>query len=173
MLAVDRTHSTLSIPQSLRVVGLVAGSIGVLEIGLSTLAYAHIKPGFNLLATYLSDIGATPVWPQILFNAVMLIVSPLRYLVLVLLVLRLYQFGAGRTFGKTVLILGVFTTIGTIIMTAVPYTVNLSIHKLGLLRSGSPSGSDRRARMAIKNSTAQFAHSLFCLCSYLSDFLHA
>lgn len=125
-------YSTLSIPHSLRVVGLAAGSIGVLEIVLSTIAYAAIKQGFDLLATYLSDIGATPVWPQVFFNAGMLIVSPLRYVVLVLLVLRLYQLGAGRTFGTTTLILGVLTTIGTIIMTAVPYTVDMNIHKLGM-----------------------------------------
>jgi len=125
-------YSKLSIPHSLRVIGLAAGSIGVLEIFLSTIAYAAIKPGFDLLATYLSDFGATPVWPQIFFNAGMLIVSPLRYVVLVLLVLRLYQLGAGRAFGTAVLILGIFTTLGTIIMTAVPYTVDMNIHKLGM-----------------------------------------
>lgn len=132
MLAIYRTQSTLSIPRSLKIVGLVAGSIGVLEIVLSTIAYAAVRPGFDLLATYLSDIGATPVWPQIFFNAGMLIVSPLRYVVLVLLVLRLYQLGAGRAFGTAVLILGVFTTLGTIIMTAVPYTVDVNIHKMGM-----------------------------------------
>ena len=132
MFAQVGKHSTLSIPRSLMAVGLVAGSIGVLEIILATIAYAAVKPGFDLLATYLSDIGATPVWPQIFFNAGMLIVSPLRYIVLVLLVLRLYQFGAGRAFGTAVLIIGVFTTLGTIIMTAVPYTVDVNIHKLGM-----------------------------------------
>jgi hypothetical membrane protein len=122
----------LSIPRSLKVVGLVTGSIGVLAIVLSALAYAVVKPGFDILATYLSDIGATPIWPQIFFNVGMLVVSPLRYVVLVLLVLRLYQFGAGRAFGTGVLILGVFTTVGTIIMTAVPYTVDVNVHKLGM-----------------------------------------
>ena len=132
MTTIEKTVPTLSIPRSLKVVGLVTGSIGVLEIVLSTIAYAAIMPGFNLLATYLSDISATPIWPQIFFNAGMLIVSPLRYVVLVLVVLRLYQLGAGQTFGKTALILGVFTSVGTIIMTAVPYTVNVNIHKLGI-----------------------------------------
>jgi hypothetical membrane protein len=125
-------YATLSIPRSLKSVGLVTGSIGVLEIVLSTIAYAAVKPGFDLLATYLSDFGATPVWPQVFFNAGMLIVSPLRYVVLALLVLRLYQLGAGRVFGTTTLILGVFTTLGTVIMTAVPYTVDVNIHKLGM-----------------------------------------
>ncbi len=132
MLIESKTQSMLSIPRSLKAVGLVTGSIGVLEIVLSTIAYAAVRPGFDLLATYLSDIGATPVWPQVFFNAGMLIVSPLRYVVLVLLVLRLYQLGAGRAFGRAILILGVFTTLGTIIMTAVPYTLDVNIHKLGL-----------------------------------------
>ena len=132
MLVSSRTQSMLSIPQSLRTIGLATGAIGVLCVFLSTLAYAVVEPGFDLLATYLGDIGATPIWPQIFFNAGMLIVSPLRYVVLILLVLRLYQLGAGHAFGTAVLILGVFTTLGTIIMTAVPYTVDVSIHKIGI-----------------------------------------
>lgn len=132
MLAQARTQSTLSISRSLKVVGVVTGSIGVLTLALATIAYAVVRPGFDLPATYLSDIGATPVWPQVFFNAGMLIVSPMRYVVLVLLVLRLDQLGARQAFGKAVLILGLFTTLGTIIMTAVPYTVNANIHKLGI-----------------------------------------
>lgn len=123
---------TISIPRSLLMVGLVAGIIGVLEIVLSTIAYANVKPGFDFFATYLSDIGATPVWPQVFFNAGLLIVAPLRYIVLVLLVFRLYQLGAGRAFGAAVLIIGVFTTLGTIIMSAIPYTISVEIHKLGI-----------------------------------------
>ena len=132
MVVSSRTQSILSIPQSLRTLGLVTGTIGVLGLFLSTLAYAAVETGFDLFATYLSDIGATPVWPQVIFNAGMLIVAPLRYIVLVLLVLLLYQFGAGRGFGTAVLILGVFTTLGTIIITAVPYTVDVNIHKMGM-----------------------------------------
>ncbi len=125
-------YATLSVPRSLQLVGLVAGSIGVLGIILSTLAYAAVNPGFPLLATYLSDIGAAPVWPQVFFNASMLIVAPLRYGLLVLLVLRLYELGAGRAFGTATLILGLFTTAGTIVMTAVPYTIDANIHMLGV-----------------------------------------
>ena len=39
----------------------------------------------------------------VFFNTGMLIVSPLRYVVLALLVLRLYELGAGRVFGTTAL----------------------------------------------------------------------
>ena len=123
---------SISIPRSLKITGLVAGSIGLLTMILATLTYAAVKPGFNLLETYLSDMGATPIWPQVFWNSGMLIVSPLRYVVLVLLILRLYQLGAGRIFGAVALIFGFFSSLGTIIMSAVPYTVNLTIHKLGV-----------------------------------------
>ena len=129
---IQTQFKTLSVAQSLRTVGLISGTIGVFEIVLSTLAYLVVNPGFKILETYLSDIGATPVWPQIFFNAGMLIVSPLRYIVLVLLVLRLYQMGAGRLFGYAALITGIFTTLGTIIMTAVPYSVDVTIHMIGM-----------------------------------------
>lgn len=132
MFVHEEKNMTINIPRSLMIVGLIAGSIGVMEIVLSTMAYANVRPGFNLLDTYLSDIGATPVWPQIFFNAGMLIVSPLRYIVLTLLVFRLYQLGAGRAFGRAALTIGVFTTLGTIIMAAVPYSVDVTIHKLGI-----------------------------------------
>lgn len=128
----NTNNITISIPRSLRIIGLTAGSIGVLEIILSTIAYADVKPGFDLFATYLSDIGATPVWPQVFFNAGLLIVAPLRYIFLTLLVFRLYQLGAGRAFGAAVLTIGVFTTSGTIIMSAVPYSISVEIHKLGI-----------------------------------------
>ena len=114
---------SISIPRSLKITGLVAGSIGLLTMILATLTYAAVKPGFNLLETYLSDMGATPIWPQVFWNSGMLIVSPLRYVVLVLLILRLYQLGAGRIFGAVALIFGFFSTLGTIIMSAVPLPV--------------------------------------------------
>lgn len=129
---IAQTNIVLNIPRSLKIVGIVSGCIGVLTILLSSAAYMIANPGSNLFVRYLSDIGATPTWPQVFFNTGMLIVSPLRYVVLVLLVLRLSQLGTGRPFAVTVLSFGVLTTLGTIIMSAVPYTVNVNIHKLGI-----------------------------------------
>jgi hypothetical protein len=80
----------------------------------------------------LSDMGATPVWPQVLFNAPMLINSPLRYLFLVLLVVRLLQLGAGRGFAWAALIAGAFSTCGTIILSAVPETTDAAVHEMGI-----------------------------------------
>jgi hypothetical membrane protein len=122
----------LSIPRSLKVVGIASGTIGILGIILPVIAYAPGHLGFLPFTTYLSDMGATPVWPQILFNAGMLINSPLRYIVLVLLVLRLSQLGAGRGFAWAALIVGVLSTSGTIIMSAVPYSMDATVHEAGI-----------------------------------------
>ena len=51
MLVSNRTKSMLSIPLSLRTIGLVTGTIGVLGVFLSTLSYAIVEPGFDLLYT--------------------------------------------------------------------------------------------------------------------------
>jgi hypothetical membrane protein len=132
MIAQNTKHTTLSIPYSLKMVGIFSGTIGILGIILPMIAYAPEHPGFIPFTTYLSDMGATPVWPQILFNAGMLLNSPLRYLFLVLLVLRLTQLGASRGFDWAALIIGAFSTSGTIIMSAVPHSMDATIHEMGI-----------------------------------------
>jgi len=54
------------------------------------------------------------------------------YLVLVLLALRLTQLGAGRAFVVATLIIGLISGIGTVLMTAVPFSVSPGVHKLGI-----------------------------------------
>jgi len=132
MIAQNSKYFTLSIPNSLKKVGIFSGTLGILGIVLPALAYAPDHPGFLPFTTYLSDMGATPVWPQIFFNTGMLLNSPLRYLFLVLLVLRLTQLGAGRGFGWAALVIGAFSTSGTIMMSAVPSSMNATIHELGI-----------------------------------------
>lgn len=132
MIAQNTKQITLSIPLTLKVTGLASGTLGVLGIVLTVLAYAPGHPGFLPFTTYLSEMGATPVWPQILWNAAMLINAPLRYLVLVLLVLRLLQLGAGSRMAWAVLIVGVLSPLGTIIMSAVPLNMHAEIHELGI-----------------------------------------
>ena len=132
-MIIHRTEQlTLSIPRSLKLVGIVGGTVGVLGIILPAMAYAPGHPGFLPTTAYLSDMGATPIWPQVLFNAGMLLSSPLRYLFLALLVLRLSQLGAGTGFGWAALIIGAFSTAGTIIMAAVPYSVDETTHMVGI-----------------------------------------
>jgi hypothetical protein len=56
----------------------------------------------------------------------------MRYLVIVLLVLRLTQLGAGRPFVVSVLIIGFISSLGTAVMTAVPFSVAPAVHKAGI-----------------------------------------
>jgi len=122
----------LSIPRSLRLVGIIGGVWATLVIFGAVAAYIPAHPDFSLWNTYLSDIGAAPQWPQIIFNAGTLITVPIRYLVLVLLVLRLAQLGAGKAFVIAVLYVGFLSTAGTALMTATPFTVSLTLHKIGI-----------------------------------------
>lgn len=122
----------IHIPSALMVVGLVAGVWALLVTIFAVLAYLPEHPDFSPMTTYLSDIGATAGWPQIIFNSGTLIAAPMRYLVVVLLTLRLAQLGAGRGLTTALLIIGLVSSFGTVVMTAVPYTVSLSIHKLGI-----------------------------------------
>lgn len=122
----------LSVPEVFRSICLASGIFAVLMILFSIAAYIPTHPDFSPFNTFLSDIGDTPGWPQIIFNSGTLIAAPLRYLVLILLVLRMYQLGAGINFGRTVLLIGALATLGTILMTAVPFSVAPSVHKAGI-----------------------------------------
>jgi hypothetical membrane protein len=132
MIVQDGKHTTLSIPETLKVLSIAGGTLGILIVALAVLAYLPDHPDFSPLTTYLSDIGDTAGWPQVLFNSGTLISSPIRFLVLALLVLRLSQFGTGRRFAFAVLTIGALSALGTILMTAVPFSVGPTIHKMGI-----------------------------------------
>jgi hypothetical membrane protein len=123
---------TLSISHSLKVVGIIGGTWAILVILAATLAYLPEHPGFSIFNTYLSDMGDTSGWPQIFWNSGTLIAVPIRYLVLVLLVLRLMQLGAGKSFAIATLIVGFLSTTGTALMTATPFSVSPITHKTGI-----------------------------------------
>ena len=125
-------QTLISIPVSLKIVGIFGATFGLIGTLLAALVYLPSHPEFSMFTTFLSDIGDTPGWPQILFNSTTLIASPIRYLIVALVVLRLSQLGAGRKFANTILILGAVSTIGTILMTAVPFSVGPMIHKAGI-----------------------------------------
>ncbi len=122
----------INIPGALQLVGIIGGVWALLVIMAALLAYLPEHPDFSPFTTFLSDIGDTSGWPQILFNSGTLIAAPIRYLFLILLVLRLLQLGAGRTFAVTALIIGLISTIGTTLMTATPFSVAPTVHKLGI-----------------------------------------
>ena len=132
MLAKKNGQTVISIPGALILIGIISGTWAILVVLTATLAYLPEHPDFSLFSTYLSDIGDTAGWPQIIFNSGTLIAAPMRYLVIVLIVLRLSQFGAGPAFAVSVLIIGFISTSGTVLMTATPLSVSASIHKLGI-----------------------------------------
>jgi len=132
MLAKKNEQTVISIPGALKLIGIITGAWAILVVFTATLAYLPGHPDFSLFTTYLSDIGDTAGWPQILFNSGTLIAAPMRYLVIVLIVLRLTQLGAGHAFAVSVLIIGFVSSSGTVLMTATPLSVSPSIHKLGI-----------------------------------------
>jgi hypothetical protein len=132
MLAQKDNQIAISIPRALLLVGMVGGAWAILVIVAATLAYLPEHPDFSPFTIFLSDIGDTPGWPQILFNSGTLIAVPIRFLALVLIVLRLIQMGAGRTFAVVALIVGFISTSGTALMTASPFSVAPAVHKAGI-----------------------------------------
>ena len=132
MLAKIDNQTAISVPGALKLIGIIGGTWGILVVLSATIAYLPEHPDFSLFTTYLSDIGDTVGWPQILFNSGTLIAAPMRYLTIVLIVLRLTQLGAGSTFAISALIIGFVSSSGTVLMTATPFSVSPSIHKLGI-----------------------------------------
>jgi len=128
----ENKQTNISLPSALKLVGIIAGVWAILVVITSTLSYLSGHPDFSIFTTYLSEIGATAGWPQILFNSGTLIAAPMRYLLIVLLILRMGQLGAGRAFIIVALAIGLLSTVGTVIMTAVPFNVSLTIHKMGI-----------------------------------------
>jgi hypothetical membrane protein len=124
---------TISTAKAFRFTGMAAFILGMLTTILAAIAYAPTNPDFSIFNTYLSDIGDTAGWPQILFNNGTLLSAPLRYAILILLVLRMRTIAENKkSFEIVFLIIGAFSTLGTILMTAVPFSVGPSVHKSGI-----------------------------------------
>ena len=132
MLVKEMSNNLIAVPEALKFVGYVGGTLGILTVIVSILVYLPRYPDFSFFTTYLSDIGDTSGWPQIIFNSGTLLSAPIRYLFIVLLVIRLSQMGAGRTFSIAVLTIGLISTFGTILMTAVSYSIAPAVHKSGI-----------------------------------------
>ncbi len=125
-------EATIPVSRALRIVGITGVVLGIGIVLSSILLYVQ-DHDFSLFTTYLSDIGDTPGWPQTVFNSGMLIIAPLRYLFLILLVLQLGHLGAGRGFSFSALIIGALVVVGSIGMSAIPYSLSLALHKTSAL----------------------------------------
>ena len=125
--------NSISTTKAFRLIGTFTFILAILTVLTSVLAYLPVNPDFSIFTTYLSDIGDTPGWPQVLFNSGTILAAPLRYVVIVLLVLRLRSFRDNKkSFEVAVLTIGAISTIGTVFMTAVPFSVGPAIHKSGI-----------------------------------------
>jgi hypothetical protein len=100
-------NDRIAIPvhQALKLVGILACTWAILVVLSATLAYVAHHPGFSPLTTYLSDIGDTPGAPQL---------------------------GAGRLFGVASVTVGFVSVVGTVLMTAAPFSVAPAVHKMGI-----------------------------------------
>jgi hypothetical membrane protein len=125
--------NSISTSKTFRLIGSFTFILAILTVLTSVLAFLPANPDFSIFTTYLSDIGDTPGWPQILFNSGTILAAPLRYIIIVLLVLRLRGFSENKkSFEVAVLTIGAISTIGTVLMTAVPFSVGPAIHKSGI-----------------------------------------
>ena len=68
MFAQENHQSVIRILSALRLVGIIGGSWAILTILSAVFAYLPGHPHFSLFSTYLSDIGDTPGWPQIILT---------------------------------------------------------------------------------------------------------
>ena len=62
-------QTIISIPVSLKIVGIFGATFGLIGTLWATLVFLPAQPDFSMFTTFLSDIGDTPGWPQILFNS--------------------------------------------------------------------------------------------------------
>ena len=58
-------QSTLSIPRSLKVIGIIGRVFALIVILATIITLLLEQPDFSLIITYLSNIRETPIWPQI------------------------------------------------------------------------------------------------------------
>ncbi len=124
----DKSEPTMGVRTALRAVGWTGVVLAMATVLWSSMLYGQDHE-FSIFRTYLSDIGNTPKWPQVVFNSGMLIAAPLRYLFLILLVLQLRTIGAGQVFAISALIIGAVVVIGSAGLAAIPYSLDMSLHK--------------------------------------------
>jgi hypothetical protein len=125
-------RNMISVMICFRIVGILSIILAISTGLFSSLAYAKAGYDFSIFRTYLSDMGDTPGWPQILFNSGTLLTAPLRLFVVFLLAFTLFSHGTSISLCVLIVAFGFISTTGTILMTAVPYSINLGIHKTGI-----------------------------------------
>lgn len=119
--------AVLRVTPMLYIVGVTGVILSLVTVGGAALLYGQ-QHEFSFVSTYMSDMGNTPVWPQAVFNAGMLIGIPVRFLFLVLLLTLLARAGARRSATSGILVLAGAMAVASTGMYAVPFSVNPAIH---------------------------------------------
>lgn len=129
----NKTTTMFSGLRAFRIMAVVSLLVGIATVAFAVIAYVPIHPQFSVFNTYLSDIGDTAGWPQIIFNNGTILAAPLRVMVVVflLLVLRAYH-GRKPWIEGVILVLAFVSAFGTVCMTAVPYSTGPAVHKAGI-----------------------------------------
>jgi hypothetical membrane protein len=127
-ITMNTKNTTISVTGALTGVGFGGAALGIGTVCLAIAFYVQ-NHAFSIFTTYLSDIGDTQGWPQVTFNTGMLIIAPIRYAFLILLLLRLRDLGAGKLFGILSFGIGTLVVIGSIGMSAIPYSLHMALHK--------------------------------------------
>ena len=129
----NKTGTMFSALRAFRTIAVVSLLIGVLTVTLAVVAYVPTPPPFSIFNTYLSDIGDTAGWPQIIFNNGTILAAPLRVILVALLLIVLRGFESRRPwFEGLVLFISFVSAFGTVCMTAVPYSTGPAVHKAGI-----------------------------------------
>ena len=127
----NKSEPVIGLASALKGIGWTGVALGIARVPFSSLLYVQ-SHGFPY-SRPIRAIRNTPKWPQVVFNAGMLIAAPVRYLFLILLILQLRNVGAGKVFNISALIIGTFVVIGSIGLAAIPYSLDLPLHKKSAL----------------------------------------
>ena len=123
----------ISTSETLRLIGTFTFILAILTVLTSVLAYLPTHSEFSIVVIESRNYAVAVGMPQILFNTGTILAAPLRYIIIVLLVLRFRDMGQiSKSFEIAVLVIGAFSTIGTILMTAVPFSIAPAVHKSGI-----------------------------------------
>jgi hypothetical protein len=119
--------AVVPIHQLVLVVGSCALLIGLVAVVLPIAVYVQGHP-FSFFTVFLSEIGATPVWPQVIVTSAGLVSGPVRYAFVVLLVLYFWSAGGGRFMGYSILALATVSLVGLIMLLSIPHTLDRDAH---------------------------------------------
>jgi len=113
--------------------------IAVVTVIVSSILYIQIDWKFNIIGYYLSDLGSIPLGTTenkfylyaIVFNSGMFVVSLFRIIVSLFLIRYLILHNCPKKLAWLTFGIGLIATSGSLIVSAVPYSVSYNVHLMG------------------------------------------